>query len=141
MNLRRPGRRVNLENKCPSIPIQDQTGKTIILPVNASIAGRVLVEDSFRQGRFKAAFPKCGVDLDWFSNMQNAEANWRLGIVKTDREKFIVAIENDGEFAGAAFAILFFDAVGENPGMAAAHDRFGGRTQAQAECFRSRGFH
>jgi hypothetical protein len=58
--------------------------------------------------------------------MNHADADGRIGIIKTNRKEVVVAIENDRKFTGCSVAILFANAVRENPGMSRADLRFGG---------------
>ena len=64
-------------------------------------------------------FPPGVVQCLRLAHLQNAHANRRFRIIKTDRQKPVFAIIDHRQLAGRAFAVLFQHTVAVNPGMTA----------------------
>lgn len=131
----KPGRGVNLEDKGIVVAVEDEAGEAVVFAVDDSVAGGFGTEVSFGDRFGEAFLPEGGVDGSWFAGVDDSDADGGVGIVETDGEEFVVAIEDDGEFAGFGGAVLVFDAVAEDPGMAGANEGFGGGAEAKAEAF------
>jgi hypothetical protein len=78
-------------------------------------------------GLLQACLPPGGIDGLGFADVQHAEADGRIRVKQSNREKFIFAIVDDREFAGGGVAVLLANAVAEDPRMAGAQLRFGYR--------------
>ena len=70
-----------------------------------SVAGCVLFEVAFGEGLFESLFPEGRVNLNGFDGVEDADADGGIGIVETDGKELVVAVEDDSEFAGGAFAM------------------------------------
>ena len=73
------------------------------------------------------------INCFWFSPAQNANANWRVRVVKPHGEKGVLAVVNHRELAGFSRAILFLDAVREQPRMPGAQNGLGRGLYAQPQ--------
>src|SRR5437868_13613973 len=97
--------------------------------MNATITVRAGIKkfSPVLDGLIKSRFPERRINLNRLAHVKNAHANGRLRIIKTDGQKFVVTIEDNRELPCPALAVLFFNGVGKDPGMAAAHNRFSSR--------------
>src|SRR5688572_4450051 len=95
----RPRRRIDFEHVSVAITIENQSRKSVVLSVDAAVAGCVGLKVAFRQSMLKTRSPKIRIDSDRLPNMNNSHANRRFRIVESHREEFVVAIEDDREFA------------------------------------------
>jgi hypothetical protein len=117
------------------VTIQDEAGPAIAFAIDAAVAGGLGIEEAGAEGEGlgEVVLPPGGVEGFGFAGVEEADADGGIGIEQADGEEFIFAVENDGKFAELAGTVLFADAVGEEPGMAAAEDGFGGGGDAEAE--------
>jgi hypothetical protein len=65
--------------------------------------------------------------------VQDTHTNGRFRVEQSDGQEFVFAVKDDGQFANGAIAILLPHTLGENPGMATAHNRFRRRCDAKTQ--------
>src|ERR1051325_676803 len=94
---------------------------------------RIELGTAKRQRGFETFVPESFVDGSRLAGVQNSESNGGIGIEQPHTQETIFPVIDDGEVTGLAGAILFEDAVGENPGMTLSDDFFGGSRNAKAE--------
>lgn len=80
--------------------------------------------------------PPDGIDGLGFAGLEDADADGGGGIVKAEGEKFVLAIVNDGEFAGDTGAVGFADAIPKDPRVAGADIILRRRGDAEAQARR-----
>ena len=98
---RQPRCRVNFQGKRGIIAIQYQPRPTIAFAVNQTVAGGLRVKQTATAGErlFQPGLPPGFINRGWLAGVQDADADGRIGIEQSHGEKFIFAVEDDGEFA------------------------------------------
>ena len=71
--------------------------------------------------------------------MKHANANGRIGVIQSNGQEVVVAVKDNGEFAGVRVTILFANAVGKNPGMSGTNLRFRSGPQTNMEALTVKG--
>ncbi len=118
-NPRKPGDRVEFQDESGVVAIEDQPRKAVALSVDEAEAGGGGIDEPFppEMGLPETLAPETLVDQHWFSVVKDAHAEWRGGIVKSNRKKAVVSIIDHRQFPDFTLAILSADAVRIYPGM------------------------
>jgi hypothetical protein len=73
---------------------------------------------------------RCGLAM-----LQDFDANWRMGIVKSDGKKATFRVKDDSQVAGLACMTLFDDSAVKEPGMPTLKSAFGGGSDMDGDAF------
>ena len=143
--VRKPRRRVDLDDEHVRIAIDDQAGQAVALPVDHPVpefrgVGRTDERRPTVEGRGDRRSPPRLVDRRRGAVVQHLDADRRCRIEQTDRGERPPLIEHDGEVTGTPTVGDRGDRVREHPRVAGAHvaERIRRHTRGQAALRRRR---
>jgi len=141
-----PGRRIQLENQCAGISIDDQPRQTVVLTVHKPVAAgfplRRQVEEWVPEAESSGQLhgEPILVDGGWISMMKDPHTDRGMRVIQSDGKEALFAVEDDRQIAGLTGVALAGDGLLEEPGMPLAQGAFRlrGDTHRDALCVRLR---
>ena len=126
VQMRQPGRGVEFEYQGAGIAVNDQPRQAIVFAVDKAVAGGTLGQQGRAQlrGGTQFVFEPVPVNGGRLIVLQNAHADWGVGIEQTYGQKAAFAVENNGQVAGCALVTLLANGLVKKPGVSLTQGAF-----------------
>ena len=115
--------------------IENERGPAVVFAIDEPVAGGVGTEEmpAFVEGGGEAVAPPRFVQGNRAADMDHAEADGGLAVVKAEPEEPVLPVVEHGDFAVFARAVLFPDFIPVNPRMPLTHGLFRRRSDPHPE--------